>query len=109
MNSNNDKINEIFPKLSNIIDFYRDIGVEESIRFKLMQFISRIGERFFQIEQKRELYLALFYMFYNSVLGQGAFAWKFWHGKSPTDQDSKAFSGYKLNIDQSLSMSPMCL
>ena len=107
------ELNENISKLSDLFEFYssdiddiddieikRGIGVDESITFHIVRIISKIGDRFFQIEQNRELYLALLYMFYNSVLGQGTLASGFWHVEPPSEEDAKAFTGYKLNIDQ---------
>ncbi|MBN1214832.1 MAG: hypothetical protein JXA99_05250 [Candidatus Lokiarchaeota archaeon] len=61
-------INEVALKTQELINFYKDIGVEESILFQILKNIVKIGEKFFQLNQNRELFLALFYMFLNSVL-----------------------------------------
>ncbi|MBY9006154.1 MAG: hypothetical protein KGD63_05305 [Candidatus Lokiarchaeota archaeon] len=61
-------INEAVLRNQDLIKFYKKIGVEESILFKILRKISKIGDKFFQLSQNRELYLALFYMFLNSVL-----------------------------------------
>ncbi len=63
-----DKLNKNISRLSELISFYEEIGVEESIIFQIVRKISKTGESFFHIEQNRELYLALFYIFFNSVL-----------------------------------------
>ena len=105
-------INKLTPKLSNIFEFYKQIGVEDSITLQIIKIISKIGEPFFTVEQNRELYLVLFYMFYNSILGQGVFASKYWHiedfsdnkevkiKKNDNTKIKKEFSGYKLNLVQ---------
>ena len=111
---NNDLLllNKLTPKLSNLFNFYKQIGVEELIILQIIKIVYKIGEQFFTIEQNRELYLALFYMFYNSILGQGAYASKYWHiveiyekseRKTKTSNNiniKKDFSGYKLNLVQ---------
>ena len=105
-------INKLTPKLSNIFEFYKQIGVENSITLQIIKIISKIGEPFFTVEQNRELYLVLFYMFYNSILGQGVFASKYWQIEDFSDNKEdktkkndnvkiiKEFSGYKLNLVQ---------
>ncbi|MBD3211751.1 MAG: hypothetical protein GF311_04010 [Candidatus Lokiarchaeota archaeon] len=62
------KINDTVIRTSELIDFYNQIGVEESILFQILRKISKIGDDFFKLNQNRELFLALFYMFLNSVL-----------------------------------------
>jgi len=83
-------------KLENLITFYKEIGIVDSFIFHIVKIVSKIGDNFFDIQQDRDLYLSLFYVFYNSILGQGAFARKYW-GFEDAD---KRFSGYKLNLDQ---------
>jgi len=61
-------INDIISKADDLIQFYKEIGVEESIRFQIIRKISKIGDQFFKLNQNRELFLALFYIFLNSVL-----------------------------------------
>lgn len=61
-------INDIISKAADLIQFYKEIGVEESIRFQILRKISKIGDQFFKLNQNRELFLALFYIFLNSVL-----------------------------------------
>ena len=61
-------INDIIVKTSELINFYEEIGVEESIRFQILSKISKIGDQFFKLNQNRESFLALFYIFLNSVL-----------------------------------------
>ena len=84
-------------KLENLIEFYKDIGVEDRFIIHIVRIVSKIGENFFKLQQDRDLYLSLFYIFYNSILGQGALASKYWRYDLPTTQK---FSGYKLNLDQ---------
>ena len=62
------RINDAVSRSYDLIDFYKKIGVEESILFQILRKISKIGDKFFQLSQNRELYIALFYMFLNSVL-----------------------------------------
>ncbi len=63
------ELNETILKLSDLIEFYRAIGVDDSITFQIVRIILSIGENYFIIEQNRELYLTLFYMInYNSIL-----------------------------------------
>ncbi|TFG23700.1 MAG: ArsR family transcriptional regulator [Promethearchaeota archaeon] len=88
-------------KLENLIAFYKEISVEESFIFHIVRIISKIGDNFFEIQQDRDLYLALFYVFYNSILGQGAFAKKYWRLDELNDtKRPEEFSGYKLKLDQ---------
>lgn len=65
-------INEVrnqLTKLSELIEFYKEIGVDNSIIFQILHIVSKIGEDFFLLEQNRELYLTLFYVInYNSIL-----------------------------------------
>ncbi|MBA7638473.1 hypothetical protein ES703_46129 [subsurface metagenome] len=88
-------------KLDNLITFYKEIGVVDSFIFHIVKIVSKIGDNFFEIQQDRDLYLSLFYVFYNSILGQGAFARRYWRvdEKDETNELQK-FSGYKLNLDQ---------
>jgi len=88
-------------KLENLITFYKEIGIVDSFIFHIVKIVSKIGDNFFDIQQDRDLYLSLFYVFYNSILGQGAFARKYWGvDKENITDDLKRFSGYKLNLDQ---------
>ncbi len=88
-------------KLDKLITFYREIGVVDSFIFHIVKIVSKIGDNYFEIQQDRDLYLSLFYVFYNSILGQGAFARKYW-GVDEGDEtdDLRRFSGYKLNLEQ---------
>ncbi|MGV9173964.1 MAG: ArsR family transcriptional regulator, partial [Promethearchaeia archaeon] len=63
------QVNETLTKLQNLIKFYKEIGVEESMIFEIVKLIINIGDKFFTLNQCRELYLALFYIInYNSIL-----------------------------------------
>jgi hypothetical protein len=84
-------------KLEDLIDFYKEINVEDSFIIHIVRIISKIGENFFKLQQDRDLYLSLFYIFYNSILGQGAFARNYWHYD---ESSSQKFEGYKLNLEQ---------
>lgn len=61
------ELNRIISELTDLINFYKEIGVEESIIFQIVMRISKIGDNFVLMEQNRELYLSLFYIFLNSV------------------------------------------
>ena len=50
-----------------------------------------------KLQQDRDLYMSLFYIFYNSILGQGKFAKKYLVFDQPISHD---FKGYKLNLAQ---------
>ncbi|MFX1410585.1 MAG: hypothetical protein ACFFA6_09545 [Promethearchaeota archaeon] len=63
-----DRLNENISKLTSLISFYREIGVADLIISQIVQKISKIGIKFYDIEQNDELYLAMFYIFLNSVL-----------------------------------------
>ncbi len=91
------ELKENVRKLENLIDFYKEISVEDPFIIHIIRIISKIGDNFFKLQQDRDLYLSLFYIFYNSILGQGAFARKYWH---LDDSSSNQFKGYKLNLDQ---------
>ena len=88
-------------KLDNLITFYKEIGVVDSFIFHMVKIVSKIGDNFFEIQQDRDLYLSLFYVFYNSILGQGAFARRYWRvNEEDESNELQKFSGYKLNLDQ---------
>ncbi len=69
-------INEIFYQefdetistLSEMLDFYKQIGVPEYTSLPIVKLISKIGKSFFQLEQNRDLYVTLIYIFFNSVI-----------------------------------------
>jgi DNA-binding MarR family transcriptional regulator len=84
-------------KLERLIEFYKEINVEDQFIIHIIRIISKIGDNFFTLQQDRDLFLSLFYIFYNSILGQGRLASKYWHFD---EISSQKFSGYKLNIDQ---------
>ncbi|MFW9867070.1 MAG: hypothetical protein ACFFEN_13320 [Candidatus Thorarchaeota archaeon] len=91
------ELKENVRKLENLINFYKEINVEDPFIIHIVRIISKIGDNFFELQQDRDLYLSLFYIFYNSILGQGAFARKYWHFD---ESSSEKFVGYKLSIDQ---------
>ncbi len=91
------ELKENVRKLEDLIDFYKEINVEAAFIIHIVSIISKIGKNFFKLQQDRDLYLSLFYIFYNSILGQGAFAKKYWHFEAASSQK---FVGYKLNLDQ---------
>ncbi len=63
------KIKENLDKLSNLKDFYEDIGVDDTIKIQIFDIILKIGEKFFELPQNRDLFLTLFYIInYNSIL-----------------------------------------
>jgi len=91
------ELKENVRKLEDLIDFYKEISIEDPFIIHIVRIISKIGDNFFELQQDRDLYLSLFYIFYNSILGQGAFARKYWHFD---ESSSQKFVGYKLNLDQ---------
>jgi len=91
------ELKENVRKLEDLIDFYKEIGVEDAFIVHIVRIISKIGDNFFELQQDRDLYLSLFYIFYNSILGQGAFARRYWRFD---ESSSQKFLGYKLNLDQ---------
>jgi hypothetical protein len=91
------ELKENVRRLEDLIDFYKEISVEDPFIIHIIRIISKIGDNFFELQQDRDLYLSLFYIFYNSILGQGAFAKKYWH---LDEESSQKFAGYKLNLDQ---------
>ena len=62
------KINRSISKLSQLIQFYENISVDESIINRIIRIISKLGDQFFTLEQNEDLYMSLFFMFYNSAL-----------------------------------------
>ncbi|TXT54744.1 MAG: hypothetical protein BAJALOKI2v1_730016 [Promethearchaeota archaeon] len=62
------ELNEWIIKLNDMIQFYEQISVDESIIIQIIRIISKIGDNFFEIEQNTDLYLTIFYMFNNSIL-----------------------------------------
>jgi DNA-binding MarR family transcriptional regulator len=91
------ELKENVKKLEDLIDFYKEISVVDAFIIHIVRIISKIGDNFFELQQDRDLYLSLFYIFYNSILGQGAFARNYWRFDEPTPQK---FVGYKLNLEQ---------
>ena len=84
-------------KLENLIDFYKEINVEDPFIIHIVRIVSKIGDNFFELQQDRDLYLSLFYIFYNSILGQGALARKYWH---LDEKNTQKFAGYKIDLEQ---------
>jgi hypothetical protein len=63
------QIKDNLEKLSNLKDFYEDIGVDDTIKIQIFDIILKIGDKFFDIPQNRDLFLTLFYIInYNSIL-----------------------------------------
>ncbi|MHA2288203.1 MAG: hypothetical protein ACXABG_05405 [Promethearchaeota archaeon] len=62
------EINDLLLKISELKNFYKEISVAESIITDITRNIINMGENFFLIEQNRDLYLTLFYIYNNSVL-----------------------------------------
>lgn len=83
-------------RLDNLIRFYKEIGLHNRFIIQIVRIVSKIGENFFKLQHDRDLCMSLFYIFYNSILGQGKFAKTYWHFTLATSQ---AFSGYKLDLD----------
>jgi hypothetical protein len=62
------EINDLLSNLSELKNFYKEISVAESIITDITRNIINMGENYFLIEQNRDLYLTLFYLYNNSVL-----------------------------------------
>jgi len=62
------ELNSYISQMSDLVKFYKEIGVAESIIYQIVRTTSKIGDNFFLLDQNREFYLALFYIFLNSVL-----------------------------------------
>ncbi|MHA1349460.1 MAG: hypothetical protein ACTSPZ_01325 [Promethearchaeota archaeon] len=62
------EINDLISKLSEFKTFYKEISVADSIITDITRIIINMGENYFLIEQNRDLYLTLFYIYNNSVL-----------------------------------------
>ncbi|MFX1418270.1 MAG: hypothetical protein ACFE9N_05040 [Promethearchaeota archaeon] len=91
------ELKENVKKLERLIDFYKEINVEDPFIIHIVRIISKIGDNFFELQQDRDLYLSLFYIFYNSILGQGALARKYWH---LDEKNTQKFAGYKIDLEQ---------
>ncbi|MFW9881911.1 MAG: hypothetical protein ACFFG0_53285 [Candidatus Thorarchaeota archaeon] len=91
------ELKENVRKLEHLIDFYKEISVEDPFIIHIVRIISKIGDNFFELQQDRDLYLSLFYIFYNSILGQGALARKYWH---LDEKNTQKFAGYKIDLEQ---------
>ena len=62
------EINDLISNLSELKNFYKEISVADSIITDITRNIINMGENYFLIEQNRDLYLTLFYLYNNSVL-----------------------------------------
>jgi len=62
------EINDLLSNLSELKTFYKEISVADSIITDITRNIINMGENYFLIEQNRDLYLTLFYIYNNSVL-----------------------------------------
>ncbi len=62
------EINDLISNLSELKTFYKEISVADSIITDITRIIITMGENYFLIEQNRDLYLTLFYIYNNSVL-----------------------------------------
>jgi len=62
------EINDLISNLSELKNFYKEISVADSIITDITRIIINMGENYFLIEQNRDLYLTLFYIYNNSVL-----------------------------------------
>ena len=62
------EINDLLSNLYELKNFYKEISVAESIITDITRNIINMGENYFLIEQNRDLYLTLFYIYNNSVL-----------------------------------------
>ena len=62
------EINDLISNLSELKNFYKEISVAESIITDITRNIINMGENYFLMEQNRDLYLTLFYIYNNSVL-----------------------------------------
>ncbi|MEJ2249061.1 MAG: hypothetical protein P8Y97_05300, partial [Candidatus Lokiarchaeota archaeon] len=85
------KLNELTTQISDMIDFYEEIAVEESIISQIIKLILKIGDRFFQLDLNRDLYLTLFYIQNNFVLTKDY--------KFEIKEFSKHYKVKKLRID----------
>ena len=91
------ELKENVRKLQTLIDFYKKINLEDAFIIHIIRIVSKIGDNFFELQQDRDLFLSVFYIFYNSILGQGALANRYWRFDK---EGSQKFKGYKLNLDQ---------
>lgn len=61
------ELNSYISQLSDLVNFYKEIGVADSIIYQILKMISKVGENFFILEKDKDFYLTLFYIFLNSV------------------------------------------
>ena len=62
------EIHDLISNLSELKTFYKEISVADSIITDITRNIINMGANYFLIEQNRDLYLTLFYLYNNSVL-----------------------------------------
>jgi len=62
------EIDDNISKLSEMLDFYKKIGVDETIVLQIVKIVTKLGQTFFNLEQNRDLYITLIYIFLNSVI-----------------------------------------
>ncbi len=91
------ELKENVSRLEDLIAFFKKINLEDPFIIHIIRIVSKIGDNFFEFQQDRDLFFSLFYIFYNSILGQGALANRYWRFDK---EGSQKFKGYKLNIDQ---------
>ena len=58
----------LISRLTDLVNFYVNIGVADSIINQIIKMIMNIGDNYFNLEQNHDLYLTLFYIYLNSVL-----------------------------------------
>ena len=58
----------LISRIKDLVNFYVGIGVADSIINQIIKMIMNIGENYFDLDQNRDLYLSLFYIYLNSVL-----------------------------------------
>ena len=90
------ELKENVRKLEDLIDFFKKRNLEAAFIIHIVRIVSKIGDNFFELQQDRDLYMSIFYIFYNSILGQGTLAKKYWRFDIPAQN----FKGYKLNLEQ---------
>jgi len=61
------ELNSYISQLSDLVNFYKEIGVADSIIYQILKMTSKVGENFFILEKDKDFYLTLFYIFLNSV------------------------------------------
>ncbi|GAI63014.1 unnamed protein product, partial [marine sediment metagenome] len=61
------ELNSYISQLSDLVNFYKEIGVADSIIYQILKITSKVGENFYILEKDKDFYLTLFYIFLNSV------------------------------------------